>query len=158
MKVREAKVEDIEELSELLIQAQELHCKNRPDVFKNMTKIEAEEEIVEVIESQDRKMIVAISENDKICGLVIYKIKKVEDHINLKNETILYIGKIVVDEKSRRKGTGSLLMKEIYRIAKKLKCNRVELNCWNFNKEAIEFYKAQGMEIQRLNMEIKIGG
>ena len=156
MKVREANVKDIEELSELLIQAQELHCKNRPDVFKSIAKEEAEKEIIDVIESQEQKIIVAVNDDNKVYAFAIYKMKKVEQHENLKDANILYIGKIVVDEKSRRKGTGSLLMQEIYKIAKKLKCNRVELNCWNFNKESIEFYKSQGMEIQRLNMEIKI--
>ena len=158
MKVREANVKDIEELSELLIQAQELHCKNRPDVFKSMTKKEAEEEITEVIENQDKKMIVTVNDNNKVCGFVSFKIKKVENYTNLKDSNILYICKIVVNEKSRRKGTGSLLIQEMYKIAKELKCNRIELNCWDFNQGAIEFYKSQGMEIQRLNMEIKIGG
>ena len=33
-------------------------------------------------------------------------------------------------------------------------CVRVELNCWGFNKSAIEFYKNVGMREQRINMEI----
>lgn len=93
-----------------------------------------------------------------VCGLIIFKIKEIENHVNLKDAKILYVGKIVVDKKYQRKGIGTLLMQEINRIAKELNCNRIELNCWSFNKKAIEFYKSQGMKIQRLNMEIEVGG
>ncbi len=158
MNTREARGEDIEELIELLLQVQNLHCKNRPDVFKSMTKEEAEKEIIDIIESQEQKIIVAVNDNNKVCAFAIYKMKKVEQHENLKDANILYIGKIVVDEDSKRKGIGSLLMQEIHKMAKNLNCSRIELNCWSFNKSAIEFYKSQGMIIQRLNMEIKIGG
>ena len=156
MQIREARIEDKKELIELLMQAQELHCKNRPDIFKQITKKEVESEVAEVLESQERKMIVAVNDKEKVCGLVIFRIKEVENHINLKNAKILYVGKIVVDKKCQRQGIGTLLMQEMNKIAKELKCNRMELSCWSFNKEAIEFYKAQGMKVQRLNMEIGV--
>lgn len=155
MKIRQAKIEDKNDLIEILIQVQELHCKNREDIFKKVTKQEVESEVIEV---EDRKMIVAANDKDKVCGLVIFRIKEVENHINLKNAKILYVGKIVVDKKCQRQGVGTLLIQEINKIARKLNCNRIELSCWSFNKEAIEFYKAQGMNIQRLNMEIEVGG
>lgn len=155
MKIRNAKIEDKKELKEILIQAQELHYNNRPDIFRKMTPKEVEKEIMEVLENKERKMIVAANENDKVCGLVIFKIKEIKNNTNLKDARILHIGKIVVDEKGRRKGTGKLMMEEINRISKKLKCDRIELNCWSFNEDAIEFYKAQGMKIQRLNFEME---
>ena len=158
MEIREARSEDKKELIEILKQAQELHCKNRPDIFKKVTKKDVESEVIEVLESEDRKMIVAVNDKEMACGLVIFRIKEVENHINLKNAKILYVGKIVVDKKYQRQGVGRLLIQEINKIAKKLKCNRMELSCWSFNKEAIEFYKSQGMNIQRLNMEIEVGG
>lgn len=158
MQIRQAKIEDKKELIELLMQAQELHCKNRPDIFKKVTKQDVESEVIQVLESEDRKMIIAVYDKEKVCGLVIFRIKEVENHINLKNAKILYVGKIVVDKKCQRQGVGTLLMQEINKFAKELKCNRMELSCWSFNKEAIEFYKSQGMNIQRLNMEIEVGG
>lgn len=47
------------------------------------------------------------------------------------------------------------MMKEMEKVAEKLNCDRIELNCWSFNEGAIEFYKSQGMKIQRLNFEMK---
>lgn len=158
MKIREARIEDKKELIELLMQAQELHCKNRPDIFKKTNKKEVESEVIEVLESEERKMIVAVNDKEMACGLVIFRIKEVENHINLKNAKILYVGKIVVDKKCQRQGVGTLLMQEINKVAKGLKCNRMELSCWSFNKKAIEFYESCGMKVQRLNMEIEVGG
>lgn len=155
MKIRNAKIEDKKELKEILIQAQELHYNNRPDIFRKMTPKEIEKEIMEVLENKERKIIVVANENDKVCGLVIFKIKEIKNNTNLKDARILHIGKIVVDEKGRRKGTGKLMMEEINRMSKKLKCDRIELNCWSFNEDAIEFYKAQEMKIQRLNFEME---
>ena len=158
MQIREAKIEDKKELLELLMQAQELHCKNRPDIFKKVTKKEVESEVIEVLESKERKMIVAVNDKEMACGLVIFRIKEVENHINLKNAKILYVGKIVVDKKCQRQGVGTLLMQEMNKIAKELKCNRMELSWWSFNKKAIEFYESCGMKVQRLNMEMEVGG
>ena len=84
MEIREARSEDKKELIEILKQAQELHCKNRPDIFKKVTKKDVESEVIEVLESEDRKMIVAVNDKEMACGLVIFRIKEVENHINLK--------------------------------------------------------------------------
>lgn len=155
MEIRKIRNEDKKEVINLLMQMQELHCKNRPDIFKNITKKEAEKEIEEVMGNKEREIIVAVNEKNEICGLVIFKIKEIKDKSNLKDAKILHIGKIGVDEKYRRKGIGKLMMEEINKIAKKLKCDRIELDCWSFNEGAIGFYKSQGMKIQRLNFEMK---
>lgn len=158
MKIRQAKIEDKKELIEMLMQAQELHCRNRPDIFKKTTKKEVESEVIEVLESKERKMIVVVNDEEKVCGLVIFRIKEVENHVNLNNAKILYVEKIVVDKKCQRQGIGTLLMQEINKVARELNCNRIELSCWSFNKKAIEFYESCGMKVQRLNMEIEVGG
>ena len=158
MKIRQAKIEDKKELIEMLMQAQELHCRNRPDIFKKTTKKEVESEVIEVLESKERKMIVAVNDKEMACGLVIFRIKEVENHVNLNNAKILYVEKIVVDKKCQRQGIGTLLMQEINKVARELNCNRIELSCWSFNKKAIEFYESCGMKVQRLNMEIEVGG
>lgn len=49
-----------------------------------------------------------------------------------------------------------MLIDEITTIAKEKECNRIELTCWSFNKDALEFYKKIGMDIQKLTMEMKL--
>ena len=81
-------------------------------------------------------------------------IKYIENHNNLKDTNILWIEELGVNEKYRRQGIGSRLIKEVRNIARKEGCSRVELNCWCFNENAIKFYKKIGMKEQRINMEI----
>ena len=64
--------------------------------------------------------------------------------------------KIGVDKKFRRNGYGKILINEINKKAKKENCNRIELICWNFNKNAIKFYEKMGMKVQKLTMEMKV--
>ena len=92
----------------------------------------------------------------KIIGVLIYKIKEIKKHINLKDRNVLWIDELVVDEKNRGNGTGKVLFKEVMKIAKIKKCNFVELNCWDFNENAIKFYEKCEMKTQRNIMEIKV--
>ena len=81
--------------------------------------------------------------------------KEVKEHINLKDRTILWIDELVVDDKVRKIGIGKNLFSEVKRIAKEKNYDAVELNCWNFNERAIQFYEKCGMNIQRLIMDLK---
>ena len=100
-----------------------------------------------------RKVIVATDETLKIYGLIIYNIKEVKGHINIKDSKVLWIEELGVDEGYRKNGIGKMLMKKVEDDAKMLNCNRIELNCWNFNDNAISFYEGFGMKTQRRIME-----
>ena len=56
----------------------------------------------------------------------------------------------------KKHGIGKKLMLYAKEEAKKGNYNRLELNCWSFNENAIEFYKKIGMKEQRINLEFKI--
>ena len=49
-----------------------------------------------------------------------------------------------------------MLMNEIKTIAKEKGCDRIELTCWSFNKNAIKFYEKMGMKVQKSTMEMKV--
>lgn len=149
MEIREAKIEDLEQIISIQEQISRIHYENRPDIFKYKSKIEIENVAIDTINDKDKKCIIATDDTLKIYGLLICKIKYIKEHINLKDARTLWIEDIGVDEKYRKKGIGKQLLKEAEKIAKKLKCKRIELNCWNFNKDAINFYKSIGMNTQK---------
>lgn len=113
---------------------------------------------IESINDIDKKIIIATDNTSKIYGLLICKIKEVKGHINLKDTKTLWIEELGVDKNYRKRGIGKQLLKEAEKIAEELDCKRIELNCWNFNKDAINFYKSIGMNTQRKIMEKEIGG
>lgn len=154
MKIREAKRKDIEEISSILLEVADLHEKGKPDVFKPKTLEEIKKYISKSLTDNNSKLIVY--EEEKILGVIIYKTKIVENHKSLKNSKILWIDEIGVKEGYKKHGIGKKLMLYAKEEAKKDNCDRLELNCWSFNKDAIEFYKKIGMKEQRINLEFEI--
>ena len=156
MEIRIAKKEDLGQLINILEQISQIHYESRPDIFKKKSKMQVKEDAIGIMNDKDKKVLVAIDNTSKIYGVLIYKIKEVKNHINLKESKILWIDELGVDEKYRGKGIGRCLMEEASIISKKLNCQRIELNCWDFNKKAISFYEKFGMSLQRRIMEKEI--
>ena len=155
IKIRKIQKEDIEKIIPLLEQVSTLHINMRPDIFKEKTESNMEKDILDIINDEEKISLVA-EENEKILGIIVLKIKEVINHINLKNSKVLWIEELCVDENNRGKGIGKILINNAKNIAKDLECERLELNCWEANKDAITFYEKQGMKSQRRVMEIKI--
>lgn len=154
MGIRKANIKDIDEISRILLEVADLHEKGRPDIFKAKTLEEIKKDVSKSLIDKNSKVIVFEEEN--ILGVIIYRTKIVENHKNLKNSKILWIEEIGVKEGYKKHGIGKKLMLYAKEEAKKDSCDRLELNCWSFNKNAIEFYKKIGMKEERINMEFEI--
>lgn len=154
MNIRNAQIDDVNMVSELMLQVAKIHSSARRDIFKEKNIEEIKNEVNNRMNNKENILIA--EENNSIFGVIIYKIKEVREHINLKDRTVLWIDELVVDENIRGKGIGRSLFLEVNKIAKENNCNAVELNCWKFNRQAIKFYEKCGMNTQRLIMEVKI--
>ncbi len=154
MNIRNAQIDDVNRVSELMLQVAKIHSSARRDIFKEKNIEEIKNEVNNRMNNKENILIA--EENNSIFGVIIYKIKEVREHKNLKDRTVLWIDELVVDENIRGKGIGKSLFLEVNKIAKENNCNAVELNCWNFNRQAIKFYEKCGMNTQRLIMEVKI--
>ena len=154
MNIRNAQIDDVNMVSELMLQVAKIHSSARRDIFKEKNIEEIKNEVNNRMNNKENILIA--EENNSIFGVIIYKIKEVREHKNLKDRTVLWIDELVVDENIRGKGIGKSLFLEVNKIAKENNCNAVELNCWNFNRQAIKFYEKCGMNTQRLIMEVKI--
>lgn len=69
MEIRNVKKEDEKEVIKILLDMQKLHIKGRKDIFKKENFKIAEEEFLNVLNSNEKEMIVAIDKNDKVRGL-----------------------------------------------------------------------------------------
>lgn len=155
MDIRQANKNDVPQIIPLIEQVSKLHIEKRPDVFKVKTHEEIKNNLEEMI--QDESNIILIAEDKQIVlGIIICKVKEINNHINLKNAKVLWINEICVKQEYRRNGIGRSLIKQAKEIAKANNCLRLELNCWELNEEAMQFYENQGLTTQRRIMEIKI--
>ena len=60
---------------------------------------------------------------------------------------------LYVEDEFRGKGIGKALFLETEKLVKEKGAKRLDLHVWEFNSEAVHFYKALGMQIQRYTLE-----
>lgn len=147
IEIREAKISDIENgLLEVFIEGYRYHQKGRPDIFKNLSDEELRQDLINNFESLSTIVLIL---NNEIVGYLSYKIKE-------RHTKKLDVDQLIIAEKSRHKGFGKMLMDEAKNIAKKNNCDRIELNCWLFNENALDMYEHIGFERQRIIYEMKL--
>lgn len=155
MEIRLANIKDLPQIVPLLYDVATIHIESRPDIFKPKDIKIITNYAKEILEDKNNIVYVA-DENQMIEGVIVCKIKEVKNHVNLKDSKSLWIDELCVKSDNRKKGIGKCLIYKAKEIAKKEKCIRLELNCWNFNENAIRFYEKQGLTTQRRIMELKI--
>ena len=153
MKIRRAEERDIPQIENLLEQVDLVHHKGRPDLFKIGTKY-TEEELISIIHDEKKPILVAVNEQDFVCGYAfcIYQ-QHINDHI-LTDVKTLYIDDLCVDEGMRGKRIGKQLYHAAVVLAKESGCYNLTLNVWSCNPSAMRFYEAQGLVPQKIGMEL----
>lgn len=99
--------------------------------------------------------LVAELENE-IVGICFSNIKEISNNKIMKDRKFLHIENICIDEKHQKKGIGKKLYNQIIQLAKEKNIKNIELMVWEFNENAIKFYKNLGMSIKNLKFEQKI--
>ena len=153
MNIRLAKVNDIENIINLQVQTFEIHLKARPDWFKE-TPLNFDY-IKNMIEAKDGDIFIA-EENNKIIGYCIIYIRKYKDHAIFEDMENIEIDEMCIDENYRKKGIGKKLFDQVKIYGKGINAGSIELQVWDFNKDAIKFYEKMGMKTRIKRMELKI--
>lgn len=154
MQVRRAKIKDTDRIMELLVQVNNVHSEKRPDLFiKDKTKYNTDE-LIEIINDDDRPIFVAVDDDDRVMG---YMFGKLESHIednNFPDIITFYIDDLCVDEIARGQHIGKLLYDYTVAVARTLGCYNVTLNVWEGNDNARRFYEKCGLKPQKTGLEV----
>lgn len=155
MSVRFAKAEDLDRVNELRKQVNDLHSEALPAIFKKGFPEELRDYVFAIFGDPLKKILVC-ERDDAICGVAIL------NHITrpstpfMHERDFLDIDEFCVDEACRRQGVASELIDFISDYAKSQGFDRIELNKWEFNSGALEFYEAAGFTTYRRYMEKKL--
>ena len=153
MIVRFAEKQDLDRVNELRRQVNDIHVAGKPDVFKPGFSKELQKYLYQFQKDADCRIVVAEQEGE-ICGFALLRhIKRPENLMKLKQD-YLEIDEFGVDEAYRRQGIASEMIAFIRDYAKKNHIHRIELNMWEFNKDALAFYEAVGFATYRRYMEL----
>ena len=155
MTVRFARETESERVNELRKQVNDLHVNGRPDIFKPGFSRELADHIDTIWNDPDQKIVVCEREGT-VCGFaVLHHIRKPENPFMFERD-FLDIDEFCVDEAQRRTGVATEMIAFIRSYAKTQGFDRIELNMWEFNGDALVFYEAVGFTTYRRYMEMRI--
>ena len=153
VQVRLAREDELEQVNRLRRQVNDLHVAGKPEVFKPGFG----EELQSFIHCiwNDPEQDIAVAEIDgEICGFaVLHHICKPENPFMYERD-FLDIDEFCVDEAHRRQGIASALVSFAKAYAREKGLRRIELNMWEFNRQALAFYEAAGFSTFRRYMEL----
>lgn len=148
---RKIELTDYESCKKLVEQIHEIHCQNRPDIYKEGNPLPIEY-FTRCIEDKNNFNYL-YEEDNKIVGMIMAE-KKINRPLSIAQErTTYFINDIVVDKNYRRQKIARKLYDLLLEQAKKEKVNSIELNVWSFNENAIKFYESLGMKVKNVKFE-----
>ncbi len=155
MEVRLARKEELDRVNELRRQVNDLHVAGKPDVFKPGFSTELQDYICVIWD--DPEQDIAVAELDgKIAGFaVLHHIRRPENPFMFERD-FLDIDEFCVDKACRRQGVASAMIEFIKDYARERGFHRLELNMWEFNRDALLFYEAAGFTTFRRYMEMML--
>ncbi|MBQ1631539.1 MAG: GNAT family N-acetyltransferase [Clostridia bacterium] len=153
--VRFAEEHELDRVNELRKQVNDLHVKGEPKIFKPGFSKELAEHIYTVWNDPDQRIVVN-ARDGVICGFaILHHIHRPENPF-MNARDFLDIDEFCVDEAYRRTGTATEMIAFIRAFAKSHGFDRIELNMWEFNQDALAFYEAVGFKTYRRYMEMKL--
>ena len=153
--VRFAKEEDLTRVNELRRMVNDLHCEGKSDIFRDGWCKELEDHVFAMWSDEDKDIIVA-ERDGGICGYACV------NHIHRPQSPYMWardlyeVNEFGVDEKFRRQGVATELFEFLRADATTKGFPKIDLNVWEFNQEAIQFYEAVGFQVYRRYMEFKL--
>lgn len=155
MLIRLATKADIPQLNELRKQVSLLHAEARPDMFKHGFPREVAEFVFDMLEAENRHILVAQEDEQLIAYACLAEMFTKETPYR-PGRHFLEVDEFGVGASMRRQGIGREMFAEIRRFAKAKGFDRIELNMWEFNESALRFYESIGFTTYRRYMEYTI--
>lgn len=145
--LRPATKNDYDAVFALFSEVQNLHAQALPQVFKPTKKNQPDQSFQalfnKTLESSNKHLVIGFFDQLPV-GYVLFETHAGKGGGDQKPQPFIYITHIVVTEKHRGKGYGSILVDYVKQTAKKYNIQRVGLEVWLFNQAAKQFFESQG--------------
>ena len=154
MIIRDLDPKDFSAVDSLMNELHALHAKSRPDIYVPAEHIYSEEQFLDMLSDESTFAICAETEGE-IAGICFFEVRQSGGNgkKGVAQNRIAFVNDIVVAEKFRRRGIAKQLFAAAEKTAKEKGAVRLDLMVWNFNEDALGFYKAMGMDVQRFVLE-----
>ncbi|UPW85208.1 GNAT family N-acetyltransferase [Lysinibacillus sp. Ag94] len=155
IKVFIATDEDYLPVNELVKEGHEEHVMEEPTIFKSVESVMPETYYKELIGNEVSDILIA-KEDEIVVGFAVISVETSPPFESLVPRKYAYIHDFGVKAELQRKGIGKILFTACITWAKEREVNSIELNVWEFNTKAIEFYKHFEMNSVSRKMKLNI--
>lgn len=132
-----------------------IYTRNRSDIFDGRIPY-SKGEFTKLCNPYQLRTLLVFEENGNILGFIESEIKNITQTDKLRNSRIMTIKKLFVTKESRRKKVATRLYEKVKDKAKKEKCDRIEVEIYNFTPEAQLFFASQDLKILSYQYELKL--
>jgi ribosomal protein S18 acetylase RimI-like enzyme len=144
--IREAVPSDHLDLCALFEEVDALHRAHLPSIFQQPAgPARSEEHVLGLIADPSAGLFVA-QVGDRLAGLVCVLLREPPEIPLFVRRRYAVVEDLVVQDAFRRAGIGRALMEHAQRWAVAQGAGSIELGVWEFNQDAIEFYRALGYD------------
>lgn len=155
MQVRLAQSCDLPRVNELRAQVSELHAAARPDVFRPGFPQFLADYIYEIFNDESKHILIGEQDGRIVAFACLAEIETPEKP-HKPARRFLEVDEFGVDETFRRQGFGRQMFDGIRDFARSRGFQRIELNMWEFNENALKFYESIGFTTYRRYMEMDV--
>ena len=156
IRIRPAVPADCGRIRPLQKEIADLHHAGRPDLFRPEGRYFTEEAFAERLADPAHSVFIAETEAGEVVGYAFAWVLSYRNHPTYRDHDSFYIDDICVLRSHRRHGIGRLLLEQCRRTALDRQCASVELGVWDFNREAMAFYRSCGMTPRTHRMELRL--
>ena len=153
LQIRQAVQSDIPAIQSLLLQVEKIHCDARPDIFKDGGVKFTNEQLAQLLCDPTRPIFCAVNDG-QVVGYVFCIITEIKGDPMLRDAKTLHLEDVCVDESCRGGGVGSLLVDYVKTYPRENDFTRIDLDVWEFNDRAREFYEKHGFGVQKRRMDL----
>lgn len=132
-------------------EAQEHHHRMYPEIFRPYVKEDITKAIKKMLDGRDAKAFVAY-DGDEPAGYAIIFISRFNQNAFQNARSAMQVDQFAVMEKFRRKGVGKQLMDFLTELARKENIPRIDLNHWEKNDLARDFFGKEGFSYYNARM------
>jgi len=147
--IREATQKDYNGISEVFEEVDSLHRKALPHIFREPDRPARIEEFISSIISDENAALFVGETNGQIIGLVHVLIRQTPPVLIMVPRRYAVLENLAVRDGYRHLGVGTSLLERAHQWALGKELSQIESNVWEFNEEAIAFYKKQGYTTAR---------
>jgi len=150
--IKQALKSDFDQVGQVFTQENKFHARLVPEIIQVakpiMTRLWFDEKL-----SNPNKALFVAEFGKEIVGVLLIEMRTSPDDPIFRPRTYAYLDEIAVVEKYRGRGIGQSLMAKAHAWALAQGISEIELNVWQVNTKAIQFYERLGYTTMRRTMK-----